>query len=83
MLPQRSSSKPDDLAAVEPDAAGDRRAGGQQAHDRVGQRALAAAALADDAEDLAALERERDPIDRRRRLHRIARAEADADIGRG
>ena len=30
---------------------------GQQAHHRVGQRALAAAALADDAEDLAALER--------------------------
>ena len=58
-------------------------AGGQQAHHRVGQRALAASALTDDSEDLARLERERDRCDRRRWLHRVARAEADAEIGRG
>ena len=82
-LPQRIVAKPDDLAAVEQNAAADRGAGGQQAHHRVGQRALAASALADDSEDLAGLERERDRSDSRRRLNRIARAEADADVGEG
>ena len=42
----------------------DRRSLGQQAHDRAGEHRLARARLADDAERLAPLERERHAVDR-------------------
>ncbi len=45
--------------AVEADAAAHRGIGGKQAHDRIGERALTAATFADNAEDLAFLERQR------------------------
>ena len=48
--------QPDHAAPIEPDAAGQKRILWQQAHHRIGKRALAAATFADDAEDLAALD---------------------------
>ena len=81
-VPQLLIVEPDDFASVDADAAADAALAGQQAHDGVGKRALAAAAFTDDAEDLAALRARATPIDRRRWLHRSP-SEADADIGEG
>jgi len=50
-LPQRVVVKPDDLAAIDADAARHDGIGGQQSHHRICERALSAAAFTHDAEE--------------------------------
>src|SRR6185312_10969921 len=54
----------DVLAAEQHTAAGDLRRRPQDLHHRVAERALAAAGLAGEADDLAGADRERDAVDR-------------------
>ncbi len=78
MLVELAGAAAQDLLALELDAAGGPAVGGQQAHHRQEDLALARAGFADDAERLARLDREADLVDRLDRA--VRRGEADVQI---